>query len=82
MFGLGATELLLVFVIIILFFGSKKIPELAKGIGQGINEFKKSQNDDQKDNKILMFVVNFLIGIFYIRIQRKFPRTLYDEIKQ
>jgi TatA/E family protein of Tat protein translocase len=51
MFGLGATELLLVFVIIILFFGSKKIPELAKGIGQGINEFKKSQNGDQKDNK-------------------------------
>lgn len=51
MFGLGATELLLVFVIIILFFGSKKIPELAKGIGQGINEFKKSQKDDQKDNK-------------------------------
>lgn len=51
MFGLGTTELLLVFVIIILFFGSKKIPELAKGIGQGINEFKKSQNDDQKDNK-------------------------------
>ncbi len=49
MFGLGASELLLVFAIVILLFGSKKIPELAKGIGQGINEFKKSQNT--KDDK-------------------------------
>lgn len=51
MFGLGLSELLLVFAIIVLFFGSKKIPELAKGIGQGIREFKKSQEDEDKNTK-------------------------------
>lgn len=50
MFGLGASELLLVFAIVILLFGSKKIPELAKGIGQGINEFKKSQKSSDDKN--------------------------------
>lgn len=50
MFGLSTSELLLVFGIIILLFGSKKIPQLAKGIGQGIREFKKTQSD-QEDGK-------------------------------
>lgn len=50
MFGLGAGELLLIFGIAILFFGSKKIPELAKGLGQGINEFKKGMNNNQSDS--------------------------------
>lgn len=47
MFGLGASELLLVFGIIIFLFGSKKIPDLARGIGQGINEFKKARQDGE-----------------------------------
>jgi TatA/E family protein of Tat protein translocase len=52
MFGLGAGELMLILAIGVLFFGPKKIPELAKGIGQGINEFKKSINSkDQDDHK-------------------------------
>ncbi len=38
---LGATELLIIFFIIILLFGAKKLPELAKGLGKGIKEFKK-----------------------------------------
>ncbi len=37
----GATEIILIVAVIVLFFGAKKIPELARGIGQGINEFKK-----------------------------------------
>ena len=41
MFGLGSTELLIIAFIIILVFGSKKLPELAKGLGQGIKSFKK-----------------------------------------
>jgi sec-independent protein translocase protein TatA len=49
MFGLGAGELMLIFGIGILFFGPKKIPELAKGIGQGINEFKKSMNSTETE---------------------------------
>ena len=37
----SGTELLLIFGIIILMFGAKKIPDLAKGLGQGIKSFKK-----------------------------------------
>lgn len=43
MFGLGAGELFLIFMIAILFLGPKKIPELAKGLGQAIREFEKAK---------------------------------------
>ena len=47
MFGIGGQELMLILVIILLMFGAKKLPELAKGLGKGIKEFKKSQNDEE-----------------------------------
>lgn len=51
MFGLGAGELLLICGIAFLFFGPKKIPELAKGLGQGIREFQKArQGQDENAN--------------------------------
>ena len=43
MFGVGGQELLLILVIILLLFGSRKLPELARGLGKGIREFKKAQ---------------------------------------
>lgn len=50
MFGnLGATEILLIVFAILILFGAKKIPELAKGIGKGMREFKKAVNDIQDD---------------------------------
>ena len=42
----GATEILLILVVVVLLFGGKKIPELMKGIGQGMKEFKKASNYD------------------------------------
>jgi sec-independent protein translocase protein TatA len=42
-------ELLIVLVIVVLLFGAKKIPDLAKGIGQGIKEFKKSMKDEVEE---------------------------------
>ena len=45
MFGLGSGEILLILFIILLLFGAKKLPELAKGLGKGINEFKKASKD-------------------------------------
>lgn len=43
----SGTELLLIFGIIVLLFGAKKIPDLAKGIGKGIRNFKDEMKEDQ-----------------------------------
>jgi len=52
MFGnLGATEIILIVLVILLLFGAKKIPELARGIGKGMSEFKKGLKDVEKDIK-------------------------------
>ena len=45
---LGGQELLVILVIVILLFGAKKIPELAKGLGTGIKEFKKASSEAEK----------------------------------
>jgi sec-independent protein translocase protein TatA len=49
MFGIGTTELLVILFIILLVFGSKKLPELAKGLGKGINEFKRASQEIQNE---------------------------------
>ncbi|MBK7107275.1 MAG: twin-arginine translocase TatA/TatE family subunit [Ignavibacteriae bacterium] len=50
MFGsLGATEIILIIVAIILLFGAKKIPELAQGVGKGMKEFKKAIKEVEED---------------------------------
>ena len=52
MFNLGFPEMLLLFVIVILIFGTSRLPELGRGIGEGIRNFKKSlREDDQDDEK-------------------------------
>ncbi len=51
MFGLGPTELLIVFVIVLLVFGAKRIPEIARGLGKGIVEFKKAASDIGDDSE-------------------------------
>ena len=50
--NLGAGEILLIVLVILILFGSKKIPELAQGIGKGMREFKKALNEVQEDIKI------------------------------
>lgn len=44
---LGLTEILVIVGIVLLLFGGKKIPELMKGLGSGIKEFKNAAKDDQ-----------------------------------
>lgn len=44
--GLGATEVILIVVVVLLMFGGKKIPELMRGLGKGIKEFKTAQDGD------------------------------------
>jgi len=53
MFGnLGATEIILIVLAFLILFGSKKIPELAQGIGKGMREFKKAMKEVEDDIKI------------------------------
>lgn len=48
--NLGVPELLLILLVILVFFGSKKIPELAQGLGKGIREFRKASRDLERDD--------------------------------
>ena len=49
MLGLGGSELILVLGVALLLFGGKKLPELAKGLGQGIREFKKATSNTSEE---------------------------------
>ncbi len=52
MFGnLGAGEIILILLVILILFGAKKIPELAQGLGKGMREFKKAVKDVEEDIK-------------------------------
>ena len=52
MFGnLGAGEIILILLVVLLLFGAKKIPELARGIGKGMSEFKKGLKDVEDEIK-------------------------------
>ncbi|HAH50232.1 MAG TPA: twin-arginine translocase TatA/TatE family subunit [Balneola sp.] len=45
----GTTEIIIIAIIVLVLFGAKRIPELAKGLGQGIKEFRKASSDIKKE---------------------------------
>ncbi len=45
LFDMGGSQIVLILALILIFFGARKIPELAKGLGQGIKEFKKATRE-------------------------------------
>jgi sec-independent protein translocase protein TatA len=47
----GVTEILLILAVVLIFFGGKKIPELMKGMGKGIKEFKDGMKGDDENSK-------------------------------
>jgi len=47
--NLGMPEILIILVIVLILFGPKKLPELARGLGQSIREFKKGANDIKQE---------------------------------
>lgn len=49
MFGIGIQEIIFIILIVLLFFGGKKIPELMKGIGKGVRSLKEGMNGIEKD---------------------------------
>lgn len=46
---IGLTEIILILLVVVLLFGGRKIPELMKGIGQGMKEFKKASKFDPEE---------------------------------
>ena len=51
--SIGYTELLLIFLVIILIFGAKRIPEIARALGKASNEFKKAKNEIAEEGREL-----------------------------
>ncbi|MFY0643858.1 MAG: twin-arginine translocase TatA/TatE family subunit [Bacteroidia bacterium] len=51
LFGLGAPEIVVIVLVVLLLFGGRKIPELMKGLGQGIREFNKAKTDVKEQIK-------------------------------
>jgi sec-independent protein translocase protein TatA len=47
--NLGGQEMIIIFVVILLLFGAKKIPELARGLGKSMGEFKKAREDFERE---------------------------------
>ena len=47
--GIGMQEVLLIVLVVLLFFGGKKIPELMKGIGKGVRSFKEGMNEMKQE---------------------------------
>ena len=52
--GIGATEWLLIIVVVVLLFGAKRIPELARSLGKAKHEFKKAQDDLNRESEELI----------------------------
>ena len=50
LFGLGGSEMIIVLVIVLLLFGGKKIPELMKGLGKGVKEFKDASKGEDSSS--------------------------------
>ena len=51
MFGLGGQELMIVLVIVLVLFGGAKIPQMMRGLGEGMREFRKATEDDEPKQK-------------------------------
>src|SRR5258708_4946171 len=54
LFNLGGGEIILILAIVLILFGAKKLPELAKGLGQGIKEFKKATHNASEGMRDVM----------------------------
>lgn len=49
LFNIGASEVVIIALVVLLLFGGRKIPELMKGIGKGVRSFKEGMNDIEKE---------------------------------
>ncbi|MBI2925667.1 MAG: twin-arginine translocase TatA/TatE family subunit [Verrucomicrobia bacterium] len=49
---IGGWEFVLILAVVLILFGARKLPELARGLGQGIKEFKKASRDESKKQNV------------------------------
>jgi len=47
--SIGGTEIVIIVLVVLVLFGARRIPEMARGLGKGINEFKKAADDIKKE---------------------------------
>ena len=83
--GVGFQEILLIALVVLLFFGGKKIPELMKGLGKGVRSFKEGMNgkdDDDAGNSTIGFECNHVgnIGAYLIGPEKTERQREYEEI--
>lgn len=61
--SIGMTELIIIFLVVLLLFGSKRLPELARGLGKGIREFKKATREIQEELDVSEIGQDFKTGL-------------------
>ena len=79
MFGLGFSEVLLIFAIALVVFGPKKLPELGKSIGRALAEFKKASEDFQESVRTEMKEVEKSTGLDEVKELAKIDLSVHEE---
>ena len=79
MFGLGFSEVLLIFAIALVVFGPKKLPELGKSIGRALAEFKKASEDFQETVRTEMKEVEKSTGLDAVKELAKIDLSVHEE---
>jgi sec-independent protein translocase protein TatA len=77
LFNLGGAEIVLILALVLILFGAKKLPELAKGLGHGIKEFKKATRDVNDEIQSAMDDTNYTAPP--PRTQRRIPEDSHTE---
>ena len=79
--GIGTVEILIILFIVLILFGAKRLPELAKGLGKGISEFKKASNDIKDEvihtKKDGSYIINASISI--LKFNEKFDNIIKSD---
>ena len=67
---IGGPQIILIVIVVLLLFGGRKIPELMRGLGSGIKEFKKAtKEDEEEDSKTLLMIGGAVaLGAIYFLI--------------
>ncbi len=79
MFGLGLPEIIVIFVIALIVFGPKKLPDLGKSIGRAIADFKKASEDFQETVRSEMKEVEKTAGVDELKKLKEFDITAHSQ---